>query len=246
MPRQLWIADALRNAGLHVIEQPGWKDRGASTFDPRGVVCHHTASNAKGGDIPSLNVVIKGRPDLPGPLCHVLIGRSGACHTIAAGRANHAGTGGWKGLTGNVSVLGIEAENDGIGEPWPAPLVDVFERCAAALAKGCLAPAGMVCGHKEWTPRKIDPAGIDMAGFRAAVAQLMQPGPQPPPKDVDMEAEFIIDLHRAYFGLSDPVETWSKVELQSFDYHLGMVLGGQSRNATRLIFAAEARRAGRI
>lgn len=186
MPRQLWIADALRNAGLKVIEQPGWRERGSTTFDPKGVVCHHTASKRTSGDTPSLNVVLKGRPDLPGPLCQVLIGRSGACHVIAAGRAQHAGTGGWKGLTGNASVLGIEAENDGIGEPWSPNLVDVFERCAAALARGCKAPAEMVCGHKEWTRRKIDPAGIDMHRFRSVVASLLNNAPSPLPKDFTM------------------------------------------------------------
>ena len=175
MARQLWIATALRNAGLHVIENPGWEKRGDPSFDPKGVVCHHTASKDTSGDVPSLKVVVQGRSDLPGPLCHVLIGRSGTCHVIAAGRANHAGPGQYKSLKGNASVLGIEAENDGIGEPWSPHLIDVFERCAAALARGCLAPPELVCGHKEWTRRKIDPAGIDMGGFRQAVAQLMNP-----------------------------------------------------------------------
>lgn len=185
MARQLWIASALANAGLHVIEHPGWQTKGAESFNPRGVVCHHTASNRNAGDAPSLNTVVNGRPDLPGPLCHVLIARSGACHVIAAGRANHAGQGKWKTLAGNSSVLGIEAENDGIGEPWSPHLVDVFERCAAALAQGCKADAQMVCAHREWAPkRKIDPAGIDMDGFRRAVDGLLhlhQPKPQPKP-----------------------------------------------------------------
>jgi N-acetyl-anhydromuramyl-L-alanine amidase AmpD len=34
-------------------------------------------------------------------------------YVIAAGRANHAGEGGWKGLSGNSSVYGLEIEHTG-------------------------------------------------------------------------------------------------------------------------------------
>lgn len=160
MTRALWIPAALRDHGLDVIEHPGWQARGHDTLNPRGVVCHHTASAATSGDAPSLSTVINGRPDLPGPLCHVLIGRTGTCHIIAAGTANHAGPGSWRGLTGNSSVLGIEAENNGLGEPWTPGLLDAFARCAAALAQGAGAPIDNVCLHREWAPtRKPDPAG---------------------------------------------------------------------------------------
>ena len=113
MSRQGWIADALRDAGLAVVEVDGWRDRGSSDFWPGGVVGHQTAGPAGGGDMPSLNTLIYGRPDLAGPLGNVGLGRSGTYYVVAAGRANHAGKGGWRGLTGNSSVLGIEAENDG-------------------------------------------------------------------------------------------------------------------------------------
>lgn len=208
MGRQLWIADALANAGLLVVERPGWKTRGKAQFDPRGVVCHHTASNARAGDAPSLTTVVNGRPDLPGPLCHVLIARSGACHVIASGKANHAGEGHWRTLSGNSSVFGIEAENDGVGEPWSPHLVDVFERCAAALAQGCKATSSMVCGHKEWTTRKIDPAGIDMDWFRAAVDGLMRlhtPEPAPKPEPAPVEDD---DMAGVIFTRDDREEFW--------------------------------------
>lgn len=177
--RATWIADALRSEGCRVNEVAGWQERGSVAFDPRGLVVHHTASR-RGRNAPSLDVCIDGRPDLPGPLCHVLIGRDGICHVIAAGKANHAGTGGWKGLSGNSSVFGIEAENDGLGEPWGPVLLTAFHRASAALARGRFA-VEMICGHKEWTPRKIDPAGIDMGEFRASVARLL--APQPPEED---------------------------------------------------------------
>lgn len=178
MPRQTWIADKLRYYGLDVIEQPGWKTRGSTSFNPRGVVVHHTAS-ARGSDTPSLGIVVHGRTGLPGPLCHVLIARSGTCHVIAAGRANHAGTGSYRGLVGNTSVLGIEAENDGLGEPWPPHQLGVFEQATAALLDGINRGASWVCGHKEWTPRKIDPTGIRMDDFRLTVSRLLGAPPMP-------------------------------------------------------------------
>ena len=179
MPRQLWIADKLRQYGLTVVEQPGWQTRGSTSFNPRGLVNHHTASR-RGADTPSLRVVINGRSDLPGPLCHVLLARSGTCHVIAAGRANHAGRGWWKGLTGNSSVLGIEAENDGIGEPWPTAQLNAFILASAALLDGIGADTEMLCGHKEWAPgRKIDPTGIEMDQFRRQVDDARTTGGTP-------------------------------------------------------------------
>jgi hypothetical protein len=118
MGRALWIADALRDAGVDVVEHPGWQTRGSDRFDPKGVICHHTAS-APGRDAPSLGICVDGRPDLPGPLCHVLLSRSGRAIVIAAGRANHAGAGGFRDLSGNSSVLGIEGEYAGIVEREP-------------------------------------------------------------------------------------------------------------------------------
>lgn len=182
MPRQLWIADAARAAGLTVVEVDGWRERGSSTFNPRGLVCHHTAGPAAGGDAPSLRTVRDGRSDLPGPLSQFVLGRSGTVYVVAAGRANHAGAGGWKGLSGNTSVFGIEAENNG-SQPWPAVQLDAYRRLAAALARGARFGAEFVCGHKEWAPRrKPDPHSIDMAAFRARVAALL--GAAAPPSEV--------------------------------------------------------------
>lgn len=159
MGRALWLPDKLRTFGLVVHEVDGWQTRGSSVFYPRGVVCHHTASHA-GSDHPALGICTNGRSDLAGPLCNVLLARNGDCYVVASGRANHAGTGGWRGLTGNTSVLGIEAENNGVGEPWPAAQIDAYLRLCAAMCEGGGFNASMVCYHREWAPsRKIDPAG---------------------------------------------------------------------------------------
>lgn len=159
MGRALWLVDGLRTAGLVVHEVPGWQTRGSSSFYPRGVVCHHTASHA-GSDHPALGICTNGRSDLAGPLCNVLLARNGDCYVVASGRANHAGTGGFRGLTGNSTVFGIEAENNGIGEAWPLVQVDAYLRLCAALCKGGGFTPATVCYHREWAPsRKIDPAG---------------------------------------------------------------------------------------
>lgn len=182
MSRQLWIADACRKAGLKVIEVQGWRDRGSATFAPHGVVLHHTAGAAT-GDMPSLPVLVSGRADLPGPLAQFGLARSGTVYVIASGRANHAGAGGWHGLSGNTSVWGIEAENTG-SQPWPAAQLDAYVRLAAVLATRTPFDAAMVCAHREWAPtRKVDPAGIDMDAFRRRVTDLLAP---PPQEDDDM------------------------------------------------------------
>lgn len=189
MGRALWLPDALRTAGLVVHEVPGWQTRGSSSFYPRGVVCHHTASHA-GANAPALGICTNGRSDLAGPLCNVLLARNGDCHVVASGRANHAGTGGFRGLTGNSSVFGIEAENNGIGEPWPAAQIGAYLRLCAALAKGGGFTPATVCYHREWAgARKIDPAGpgIPQDGneWRARVALVHA---TPPPLTDDQKA----------------------------------------------------------
>lgn len=172
MGYQTWIADKCREFGLDVIEVDGWRTRGNPSFNPAGVVTHHTAG-ASSGEMPSLGILIRGRADLAGPLCNVGLSRSGRVFVVAAGRANHAGAGGWRGLVGNSSVLGIEAENDG-RQGWPAEQYAAYIRLAAALTDGASRNVGLVCGHKEWAPtRKIDPHTIDMEGFRTAVSRAV-------------------------------------------------------------------------
>lgn len=196
------VADALRKWGVTVVEVSGWQTRGwlkgfGGTWDPHGVVCHHTANAGfRGVDAPSLNVCINGRPDLAGPLCQIVLGYSGTAFLIAGRGANHAGKGGWNGLSGNAAVWGIEAENTGLGEPWPPEQLDAFVRCCAALAEFSGFGPEMVCGHKEWTPQKIDPAGIDMNDFRARVAALLNGAaiPQLSEED-DMAGEWVLMWH---------------------------------------------------
>jgi hypothetical protein len=181
----LWLVDKLDEYGLHVVEHPGWQTRGHANVTPKVVVVHHTASNPP-APIPSLGVCLNGRPDVPGPLCNVLIGRDGTCHVLAAGVANNAGSGGFDGISGNRNTLGIEVENDGVSEPWTPALYSVTVRAAAALADGAGIPVSRVIGHKEWTPRKIDPR-LDMGLFRTDVATVTTQPTAPPEEGSPMD-----------------------------------------------------------
>jgi peptidoglycan hydrolase-like protein with peptidoglycan-binding domain len=177
-----WLADVLLAAGLKVAEQPGWKNRGRGDVGAiKGVICHHTAG-PKTGNMPSLGTVVNGRPDLPGPLSQLCLGRDGTYFIVAAGRCNHAGVGNWQGFTnGNANFIGIEAENTGFKTgskadfPWPDVQMDAYRRGVAAILKKIRADAIMAAGHKEYAlplGRKNDPT-FDMNEFRSQVAAIM-------------------------------------------------------------------------
>lgn len=185
--RDLGIAARLRAYGLKVVEVSGWQTRGSSEFHPRGSIDHHTAGGLS-GNAPSLGICTNGRSDLPGPLCQVLIGRDNTCYVIASGRANHAGTGSYGGVTGNSNVYGVERENTGVGnEPWRED-----QRLTAAKVHAALLDwrrGSFVCQHKEWAPtRKIDvwdQSGPDMR-TRVANSWVTFDNPTPPPEEVIM------------------------------------------------------------
>jgi hypothetical protein len=188
MPYSLiWLPQALKDAGLKVAPVPGWEDRGRAEVGPTlGVICHYTAGG-RTGNMPSLDTLLKGRPEdnLPGPLAQLGLGRDGTYYVIAAGRCNHAGAGVWKGLVnGNTNFIGIEAENTGGANdfPWPAVQLDAYHRGVAAILRHAGRSADYCCGHKEYARplgRKSDP-DLDMVAFRAAVAAILA-GEAPPP-----------------------------------------------------------------
>jgi N-acetylmuramoyl-L-alanine amidase len=172
---QTGILEALRDWHLDVVQHDGWQTRGDDFFDPHGHILHHDVV----GHTESLpNMMIVGRAAsataeaLAGPLCNFWLARSGTVHVVAAGEANHAGDGGFGGLSGNASVWGTEMNNLGVvDDPWPETQLDAMARLAAATAEFSGFSTSTVCGHKEWAPtRKIDPHTIDMAAFRKRVA----------------------------------------------------------------------------
>lgn len=176
------LPQILRNHGLKVVVVPGWRLRKTASwtagFDPVGVLCHHTATPKTWALSSVLKLLLKGRPGLSGPLCQLGLGRDGTVYVIAAGRANHAGeakaVGSVAAGDGNYLYVGIEAFNDGVGEPWPAVQYNAYVLlCSVLSSKVTRNSARSVSGHKETsTTGKIDPR-FDMGEFRNKVATKM-------------------------------------------------------------------------
>ena len=169
----------LKGQGLTVRKVKGWKTRSAGSFDPVGVCLHHTATQSTSGDLPAAGVVTNGVAGIPGPLCNILIGRSGTVLMVAAGRANHAGLGGplhdIPKDQGNAHLVGIECENNGTGEPWPDEQRRAMTIVSAILLERLGQPARMCVDHKQWAPkRKIDLGGIEMDDFRKQVQEKLR------------------------------------------------------------------------
>ncbi|MFW2830100.1 N-acetylmuramoyl-L-alanine amidase [Sphingomonas sp. ID0503] len=175
-----WLPAVLNRAGLGTAEYRDWRSRGRAEMGRvRGVMIHHTAG-ARTGNMPSLDLLVRGRPDLNGPLAQLGLGRDGTFYILAAGRANHAGEGVWQGIrTGNSSFIGIEAENSGkADDPWPDVQMEALRLGVAAILQHIGASHMMVCGHREYAlpkGRKPDPIW-EMAPFRESVKALMQSG----------------------------------------------------------------------
>lgn len=174
----------LRSHGLKVVEIDGWQTRGrpasSGPFNPIGILCHHTATGKDWPVQKVINLLVNGRSDLAGPLVQLGLGRDGTVYVIAAGRSNHAGktraSGPIPAGDGNTLLVGIEAFNDGVGEPWPKVQIDAYVLlCAVLAAKVVHCSAEAVRAHRETSVTgKIDPTGIDMPQHRAAAAATMR------------------------------------------------------------------------
>lgn len=176
---QLWIPQVLRDAGLTVIEVPGWQTRTTtndsgdpSFFEPQGLIVHETRGSATSTDAGEINVMINGREGLSGPIAHVYLSRTGYWHMVTAGKSNHVKTG-WGGPfrgLGNSRLLGIEAQH-ATGEPWtPLQYLSYIRGVAAILEH----TGWTVAGHFEHQPGdKTDPA-FNMETFRAQVKDVIE------------------------------------------------------------------------
>jgi hypothetical protein len=185
------LADVLRGAGLRVREVDGWqqRQRSGSGYDqsgPIGIIVHHTASSSGWDgqqDVDFLTFHCDVRP-----MSNLYLDRGGQWWVLAGGATNTNGSGGpWGPIpldSANSRVIGIEAGNNGVGEPWPEVMQDAYVAGVAALAEGYDVDQGNILSHQEWAPtRKVDPAGpsrfgsINSSGtwnmeqFRAAVAE---------------------------------------------------------------------------
>ncbi|NUS74951.1 MAG: N-acetylmuramoyl-L-alanine amidase [Streptomyces sp.] len=179
-----WRA-ALKAEGVRFTEFGGWTTRGrdAATGKPFGPVHgslnHHTA----GRD--SLKAVTTGgAPNLPPPLCHGFLPKSGVLVLVSCHRANHAGLAAANVMAaiiaekplpkqdksstvdGNDQLYGIETENLGDGKDvYPREQYDAWVRYNAAICRHHGWGAGSVAGHLETSVEgKVDPRG-PVAGY---------------------------------------------------------------------------------
>jgi hypothetical protein len=162
-------------------------------FNPSGVLWHHTGTTTSTAKpCPTLALCVNGRKDLPGPLCHVVIGYDGVCHIIAAGRANHAGiakaSGSMPKGDGNELYVGFELDYDGTQKPSTAQ-VDAAQRGAAAVMKRLSKDANKCRGHKETSVTgKWDPGQVDLNSWRSKVSSRLAYKPPAPDQGDDWMA----------------------------------------------------------
>lgn len=181
-----WLPAALRADGLTVVEERGWKTRGhPAPLRARAVILHHDAS-PPGGSPTSVDYLIAGFTSSTDRHfdAQVWVDRAGRWHLIAAGAAQHAGTGrGWGAIRrdeGNVDSFGVETDHT-VGEAWPVAQLTSIRRGLAAICRATgWNPATAVAGHREYAPgRKPDPDGVDMARLRRDVTGLAGRGERP-------------------------------------------------------------------
>ncbi len=197
------LADVIVVAGLAVVEYGDWRRRARSSGGytaglPNHVMVHHTASSAS----PESDVAYIADNADTAPIANLYLARDGAVWVIAAGATNTNGSGSapWPGGCPddqmNTHAIGIEAANNGVGEPWPLVQQDAYLTLCHALCAAYAIPADHVRAHWEWAPgRKIDPAGPshwatgtaswDMPEFRVDAAGNGSTPPQPTPTPED-------------------------------------------------------------
>jgi hypothetical protein len=226
-------ADALRAAGLRVVERSGWRNRdnGRSLQSIRGLTVHHTAGSPSSSVSGELRVIEHGRPGLSGPISQFMVARDGTWYCTAAGSANHNKVG-WDGPNkgyGNADLIGVECQHSGAGEEWTDRQYRSVVRGVAALARQYDFPASRVGGHKEHQPgQKVDPS-FSMNNFRAAVAreltELEEEADMPSAKEI---AKATVDEWRrrsvgAPAGQDDASQGWALFQVWHRTGHIGNV-----------------------
>jgi len=122
---------------------------------PNFVVIHHTAQD-------SLNQTIKTfHSTKAGTSAHYVISRDGrVVHMVNDYlRANHAGVSKWgKDTDLNSSSIGIELDNNGVGDVWQDAQINSLLKLLATLKKTYNIPTANFIGHADIAPgRKNDP-----------------------------------------------------------------------------------------
>lgn len=167
-----------------------------------GLMIHHTGSDG----VDQRDYLYNGNPDLPGPLCHLHIDRSGKLWLIGWGRANHAGGGDPKTLAhvinedytgvltphyhegspgaadGNVHFYGVEIGYSG-EHGMSSAQYSTLMKLAGAIFEWHTWTEKSAIGHSEWSNWKWDPGcgsnekKYDMADIRADIKKVLVKGP---------------------------------------------------------------------
>jgi len=214
------LADVCRLTGYPVIEVDGWQTRGRSSggYDsgrPSHLMAHHTASGPSSDGWSDVNYCCYGADAKP--LANLYISRVPEIYVMAAGATNTNGSGiDPCGVadddTMNTHAIGIEAANNGVGEPWPAAQQDCYVQLCSELCIGYGIGLNQIHAHFEYAPsRKIDPAGESRyakgadkwtmpafvadvaAGGHVPIPPEPEPEPEPtPPPEGDPDMPFVI------------------------------------------------------
>ncbi len=220
------FVERVRARGVQVYEVGMWRTHNrnskGSWLNLYGVMIHHTVTK---GTVRTVEICQDGYDELPGPLCHGVIAKSGALYMVGWGRANHAGKGDDDVLQavieeratlpapnelntdGNAHFYGFECENLGDGkDPWPRDQLDTIAVVSMVICDFHGWTERSVIGHLEWQKGKVDPRGpgITMEGVRRDVGALLRSGklphaPAPEPKPLTVEQR-LSRLEKKVFG----------------------------------------------
>lgn len=172
MPMYTGLARVARSTGCKVVEVAGWRTRGHGQMGPvHTIVAHHDAAPIKSADSAVLGDIVRNAKS------QFWIDRDGTIYVVAAGLCYHAGVvhhGDWS----NDNAIGIEARNNGLGQPWTDAQLDAYVRLCAALVEEFDLDVADVRSHAEVAApagRKTDPSfrtpRLTMTGFRSAVGR---------------------------------------------------------------------------
>lgn len=223
--RLIDLAAVCRSTGLVVHEVDGWlqRSRRSNTQEyppggPKAVMCHHTASPPHTDGQRDVDYICYGSPVKP--VANLYLSRKAEVWVCAAGPTNTNGAGHdwWGGGVPDNSMnsyaIGIEAANNGVGEPWPWTQQAAYVKLVAALCRAYKIPVNSVRAHHEWTTRKVDPAGQsqyatgsakwDMDLFRTDVANALYPPPPVTPPIEEDDMTYLFKLPNGDYGLRGP------------------------------------------
>lgn len=260
-----WLVEAAEAAQVEYDFDDSWLDVDPypKTFNPVGVVWHHTATSTLAtGDMPSLNWC-----RYPGPYtgearaCHLLVGRSGKIQIIAGRGAYHAGAGGPMKVNGvmlpkdqgNARLIGIEIEASSSlkvnKKNRTTPKSGLNPIQLEATAKWCAAlfdmmnwPTSAAIRHRDWAPgRKVD-VGIPLELIHEEIQKYRKVAPPTPPKRSEQKRK--IKLTNVKMNLKNEDIRLVQEALKKEFPHAEIPTTGFFNNSTKLAYSKWQKKCG--